>query len=517
MSKSNKAAKSALLLIIFTMGSKVLGFLREMLIANKFGSGMKTDTFFIALSAATLIGEFLRSSVSTTFIPVISEIEAKEGRQGKIKHTNNLINVILLISLILVILATVGTPLIIRIMASGFKGEQFNLAVKLTRIGLPIIIINGLIGVLLGYLQSEEKFNTTAVIGFPVNFVYIFYLLFLSSRFGIVGLMAASVIAYFSQVLIQVPELRKGGFRYKAIFDLKDKYIKKILYLSLPVILGSTINDINVIIDKTLASGLVDGSISALNYANRLNTLILSVFVTAITTVVFPLLAKEFSKDNIDGVKKIMGYGVNLILIITIPATVGLIILARPIVEVAFQRGAFTANDTLMTTSALVFYSIGLVASSMRLIITRVYYSLQDTKTPMINAAISVGINIVLNLILIQFMAHAGLALATSISTSISVLLMFIGLKKKIGPIGIKSYLNTITKTGLASLIMGIVAYSSYHGLYRNLGTSTLNNFISLGLSVALSILIYLILCYIFKVEEIKDLKNKIISKLKKR
>ncbi|NLC05334.1 MAG: murein biosynthesis integral membrane protein MurJ, partial [Erysipelothrix sp.] len=288
MSKSNKAAKSALLLIIFTMGSKVLGFLREMLIANKFGSGMKTDTFFIALSAATLIGEFLRSSVSTTFIPVISEIEAKEGRQGKIKHTNNLINVILLISLILVILATVGTPLIIRIMASGFKGEQFNLAVKLTRIGLPIIIINGLIGVLLGYLQSEEKFNTTAVIGFPVNFVYIFYLLFLSSRFGIVGLMAASVIAYFSQVLIQVPELRKGGFRYKAIFDLKDKYIKKILYLSLPVILGSTINDINVIIDKTLASGLVDGSISALNYANRLNTLILSVFVTAITTVVFP-------------------------------------------------------------------------------------------------------------------------------------------------------------------------------------------------------------------------------------
>lgn len=181
-----------------------------------------------------------------------------------------------------------------------------------------------------------------------------------------------------------------------------------------------------------MASGLIAGSISALNYANKLNGLILSVFVSTITTVIFTLLSKEFNNDNIGGMKKIMGYGINLILLITIPATVGLIVLATPIVEVAFERGAFTVDDTIMTSSALVFYSLGLVAASLRLLITRVYYSLQDTRTPMINGALSVGLNIVLNLIFIQFMAHSGLAFATSIANTIATLLMFYGLRKKL-------------------------------------------------------------------------------------
>lgn len=144
------------------------------------------------------------------------------------------------------------------------------------------------------------------------------------------------------------------------------------------------------------------------------------------------MIIKEFNNDNIGGMKKIMGYGINLILLITIPATVGLIVLATPIVEVAFERGAFTVDDTIMTSSALVFYSLGLVAASLRLLITSVYYSLQDTRTPMINGALSVGLNIVLNLIFIQFMAHSGLAFATSIANTIATLLMFYGLRKKL-------------------------------------------------------------------------------------
>ena len=185
-----------------------------------------------------------------------------------------------------------------------------------------------------------------------------------------------------------------------------------------------------------MASELIDGSISALNYANKLNLLIQSVFVSAIITVIFPLLSKESNDDNIKGMKKIMGYGVNFILLITIPATVGMIVLAAPIVQVAFERGAFTPNDTIMTTSALVFYSLGVVASSLRLLTTRVYYSLQDTKTPMVNGGLSVGLNIVLSLILVRFMAHAGLALATSISSTAAVLLMIYGLIKKISSLG---------------------------------------------------------------------------------
>ncbi|MSU00234.1 murein biosynthesis integral membrane protein MurJ [Tissierella pigra] len=510
MSKSNKTAKSALIIIIFTLGSKFLGFLREVLIAAKFGSGMETDTFFIALTATSLVTGFLSNAISTTFIPVISEIESKEGKKGKIEHTNNMINVIFFVSLILVIIGLLGTPIIIKLLASGFEGEQFNLAVKLTRIGLPMILFSGVIGVMTGYLQSEQRFNATAMIGIPFNFIYIFFLLFLSSIFGIRGLMVAGVIAVFSQLLVQIPEARLSGFKYKFIFDLKDKYIKKVLYLSLPVLIGVAINDLNAIVDKTLASSLVSGSISALNYASKLNGLILGVFISAITTVIFPVLSKEANDDNIDGVESTMSYGINLILLITVPATVGMIVLAKPIVEIAFQRGEFDAIATLMTSQALIFYSIGLVAMALRLLITRVYYSLQDTKTPMINGAISVGFNIVLNLILVNFMAHAGLALATSIATTIAAIMLLYGLKKKIGSLGTKEYIITFLKTGLASAIMGIVAYIVYHGLYGILGVSKLHNLISLLVAVGLAVIVYGVLCYLLKIEEVRYMVNKV-------
>ena len=309
MSTSNKAAKSIFIIIIFSLGSKFLGFIREILIAAKFGAGMETDTYFIAIGITTLLTAILSNAITTTFIPVLSEVEAKEGRQGKIKHTNNMINIIFFLSIIIVIIAWFLSPILIKLMAKGFYGEQYNLAVKLLRIGLPIVVFSGMVGTLTAFLQSEQRHYSSAAIGFPFNTVYIFFLIFLSSKFGIRGLMVASVIAVMSQLLIQIPDARKADYRYKFVFDINDEYIKKALYLSIPVLIGVAINDLNVIVDRTLASYLVAGSISALNYANKLNGLVLGVFVTAITTVVFPLLSKEFSNDNIRGVKKIMGFG----------------------------------------------------------------------------------------------------------------------------------------------------------------------------------------------------------------
>lgn len=410
MTKSNQAAKSALIIMIFTLGSKFLGFIREAMIASKFGSGMQTDTFFVAITATSLITGFITGAISTTFIPILSEIESKEGKESKVGHTNNMINIIFIISIGIAIVEWIATPLVIKLLANGFKGDQFLLAIKLTRIGIPMILFGGIIGVFTGYLQSEQRFTSTSAIGFPDNLVYILFLLFLSSRFGIKGLMVATVVGTVSQLLILIPESRSVGYKYKFKFDIKDKYIRKVVLLSLPVLIGVAIHDLNAIIDRTLASGLVSGSISALNYADKLSSLILGVFISAITTVIFPLLSKESSINNISGMKKIMSYGINLVLIITVPATVGLIVLATPIVQIAFEKGAFDAKATIMTSQSLIFYSIGLVAMALNLLLTRVYYSLQDTKTPMIVGAISVVFNIVFNIILVKFMAHSGLS-----------------------------------------------------------------------------------------------------------
>lgn len=514
MSKANKTAKSALIIIIFSLGSKFLGFLREVLIAAKFGSGMEVDTFVISLSAAAILGGFIKSAINTTFIPVISEVETKEGKEGKIDHTNNMINVIFILSIVLTILALIFAPILVKLLARRFEGEQFNLAVKLTRIGLPTLLFSGLIGIMTGYLQSEQRFKATALIGFPMNFVYITFLMLFSSKFGIKGLMVASVLAALSQLLIQIPEARNAGYKYKFKVDLKDEYLKRILYLSMPVLFGVAIGDLNAVIDKNLASSLVEGSISALNYSLKLNSLISGVFISAITTVIFPLISKEANSGNINQVKSIMAYGFNLILIITVPATVGILVLSAPIVQIVFQRGKFDELATMMTSSALVAYSLILVANSLHLLITKVYYALQDTKTPMINGAISVGLNIVFNLVLIGPMAHTGLALATSVSTTMATIILLYRLKKKIGSLGTKGYITTFIKTGLASGVMGVVAYFTYHGLYGLLGASKLYNLISLLVAFGVGVMVYVTLCYIVKVEEVRDVINKGINKL---
>lgn len=506
MSKSNKIAKSAMMISIFTLVSKFLGFIREMLIASKYGSGYETDTYFVAMTATTIIMTTIGSSLNTSLIPVFTEVEEKKGKKAKIRFLNNILNVIFFITIILVILGFFLSPLIIKMVAGGFKGEQFKLAVELNRIGLPIVIFLGFTYVFSGFLHSSQIFGPPAIMGLPYNLVFIIFLLFMADKENIYTLMLASVVASSTQFLIQVPAVRHQGFRYKVDADLNDVYIRKTLLLVFPVLIGSAVQQINTIVDKTLASGLAEGSISALNYSAKLNDVVVSVFIAAITTVIFPMLSRAFAQGDNDQLKLIMSQGINIILLITVPATIGIMILAEPIVRIFFERGEFNASDTLMTSSALFFYSLGLVSISLRLMLNKVFYSLQDTKTPMINGALSVGLNIILNLIFIRFMDHAGLALATSISTTFTSIMLFISLRNKIGPIGLKGYIRCLVKTLAASLIMGVVVYFTFYGLTESYEFNKVFEILILLMSIGLGALVYFILCLIFDIKELKIL-----------
>ena len=495
MMNTQKVAKSAAMIAIFTLISKFLGFLREVLIAYTYGSGYETDTYFLAMTATVIIMTTIGAALNTTLVPIFTEIDQKSGKEGKLKFLNNILNVVFLISLILAILGFLLSPNIIKILARGFEGEQFDLAVKLNRIGLPIVIFLGFTYVFSGYLHSSEIFGPPAIMGLPYNLIFIIFLLFFAKKDHIEGLMLASVMASSTQFLIQVPAIRHQGYRYSLDVDVEDPYLKKTLLLVLPVMIGSAVQQINIIIDKTLASNLVDGSISALTYASRINDLIIAVFVMAITTVVFPMLARAFNNENYSQVGKIMGLGINIILIITVPATIGMLLLAEPIIKIFFERGAFTEIATLMTSQALIFYSLGLVASSLRMLLNRVYYSFQDTRSPMINGITAVAANISLNLILIEPMGHAGLALATSISTTFATLLLFINLRKRLGKIGLKRYLICFFKTLFASIVMGLFVYLIYFKLTPLLPSVWIVELLMLLLSVAVGVFIYVIMC----------------------
>ena len=516
MSQSQQAAKSAVIIIIFTIASKLLGFLRESLIAAKFGSGVETDTFFIAMAAIGLFTSVITQSINTTMIPVLSSVEIAEGKEGKNRHTNNLLNIIMILSFIITIIAWILSPLVIRMIASGFEGEQYQLAIILMRIGLPAIIFSSIIGVFRGFLQSELMFTESAVSQLPFNFVYIFFLVFMSSFFGIKGLMVTSVLAVAVQIIFQIPGLRKNGFKYRLEMDLKDKYIRRIIHLLPPVLISVAVGDLNKVIDKSLASRLVDGSISALNYASRLEGLITGIFIATITTVIFPMLSSAANKKTFDELKRTIVHGINITLLIALPSTVGMIILAKPIVKIAFQRGEFDETATMMTVGALIFYVVGLVFTGLKSLLLRVFYSLQDTKTPMVNSIIAVILNFIFNIALIGVMEHRGLALATSISAAVTTFFLFLKLRKKIGPFGLLESVSCGLKSLFATIVMGVVVYFIYTGLGSILVGNTILELIHLLIAVAIGGLIYLVLIYILKVKELEWAVENIKKKIKK-
>lgn len=512
---TSSAAEFAAMIAGATLFSKFLGFLREILIASKFGSGMETDTYFVAMTATVIVMTTVGAALKTTLIPIFSEIEQKKGVKGKLSYLNNVFNVIAIITVTLLVLGYFLSPIIVKLLAKGFTGKQFEMAVKLNRIGLPIIIFMGFSYVFSGFLESSEVFGPPAISGIPFNLVYIVYLLVLGNKFGIIGLMVASVIAAASQWLIQVPATRRQGYRYSLEVNFRDRYLEKALILTGPVLLGSAVQQINVIIDRTLASSLTEGSISALNYASRVNDMVISVFVMAITTVIFPMLSRAFSQEDVDQGLELMQEGINMIFIITVPATMGIIMLAPPVIKIFFQRGAFDERATLMTSQALIFYSLGLVGSSLRLMLNKVFYSIQDTTTPMKNGIIAVGINVALNYILVRYMAHSGLALATSISAIVTTILLFMDLKSKLGNIGLKEYVICFNKTAIASIIMGISVYAIYFGLTKILPSVTIIELLVLIFSILVGMIIYFLLCTLFKVKEMKTLLEK-LSNIKK-
>ncbi len=503
MNKKRELMSSAAMISIFTLLSKALGFVREVMIANRFGSGMETDTYFVAMTATVIIMSTLGAALNTTLIPIFSEIGERYGRKGKLRYLNNIFNIVLIITIIIVVFGYIFSPLVIKVLAKGFQGEQFDLAVTLNRIGLPIAILLGFSYVFSGLLHSSQIFGPPAISGLPYNFVFLIYLFFFAKESNIITLMVVSVIAALAQFLILVPAVNHMGYRYKPEINLRDKYLNKAIVLVFPVLIGSAVQQINVIIDKTLASDLIEGSISALSYASKINEMVIAVFIMAITTVIFPMLSQAFSQNNNEKVKEILGQGINIILIITVPATIGLFILAQPMVYLFFQRNAFDELATYMTSQALIYYSVGLVGSSLRLMLNKVYYSLQDTKTPMVNGMIAVVINLVLNLILIKPMAHMGLALATSISATVTTIMLFLSLRKKIGSIGMTKYLICFIKTLAASLIMGLVVYLIYYKLGAIIATTKLIQMILILVSVVVGAIVYFVLCMVFRVKEL--------------
>lgn len=486
--------------MILTVLSKVIGFSKELVLAFFLGANYITDAYIISLTIPQTIFGFIGASISTTFIPIYTAIKEKQGTEEASAFSSNLISLIILISSIIVMFVFQFTEQIVYVFASGFTSKAIILAVTFTRVSIFSIYFSGIIFVLSSYLQAEDKFISTGLITIPLNVITIVFI-YVGAKYNLIFLAIGSVFATFFQLVILYIDIRKIRYKFRFIINFKDSNLRRMMFLSLPAILGSSVYQINVLIDRTIASSILEGGISILSYANRITVLIFTVFAVPIATVIYPSLSKMFTGKDLPEFKRTIRSTLNTIIILIIPSTIGLIIFSRNIVELLYGRGQFDNNAILLTSSVLIFYTVGIIGVSTREVFYRSFYAMQNTKTPLFNASISLVLNIVLNIVLSKFMGLNGLALATSISSIICSVLLASELRKAIGSLGMKQVFVTAFKVLVASLIMGGLAKLSFSYL-----DDVLSHNLSVLFSVFLGILYYIVIIYFMRIKDVDDI-----------
>lgn len=498
-------AEATIILIIGTMLMRILGFVREMAIAYKFGASAETDAYLVAFIIPGALATMVGGAITVAFIPVFTEYRIKEGEVEAWRFASSVINIILIILVIGSIISSLGASILVPVIAPGLADQTKEIAIHLMKIMSPLVISSGLIGLTTAIINSYQHFVLPAFAGLLYNICIISSVLLLANRFGITGLALGTVIGSLFHLLAQSTVFIKEKRYYVPSIDLNHPGVKKTVQLIVPFLIGSAAGQLNLMVDRILASGLTEGSISALNFSSRVMNLPLGIFGAAVGTAIFPTLSQQIARGKLNSLRETFSWGLRTVWFVTIPASVGLIVLREPLIRLLFERGAFDQTATQMTAAALLYYSLGIFAHAGLFVITRTYFSMQDTITPVKIGVVGVVINIILNLILVRFLAHSGLALATSIAASGNLVLLIIYLRKKLGYLDGKRILYATIKIISASLMMGFACQLALNLSYHYLGESTTLKYqaLQVGGIALIGIFTYFIAAALLRMEEL--------------
>ncbi|WP_259500540.1 murein biosynthesis integral membrane protein MurJ [Desulfofundulus thermocisternus] len=443
-----------------TILSKIMGFGREAVLAAVFGASAATDAYLVAMIIPVLLFGLVGTTITTVGIPFFSEYLHRAEKRSELPELIwTCFHAVTGILLVVALLGIPAAPWLVGILAPGFGPEQAELTTRLVRVLLPMVVIMGMVGWAQGVLNAHQHFAAPAFMGIPYNIIMITGILLAGAYGGIAGVAWATVLATASQFFIQLPALYRRGITYRPVFNHRHPALKKMLWLAGPVLIGVGANQLNVIVDRMLASGLAEGSISALNYAQRVLNLPQGLFAVPLITVLYPALTERRALEDAAGFRAGLVRGLRVLAFVLVPLTVGMMVLREDLVRFIFQRGAFDSRDAAMTAVALFFYTPGLLFLMWREFLNRAFYALQDTWTPMTTGLAAVAVNIALNLILVRYLGLAGLALATSAAAGVGCLLLFWLLRRRLGHIGGRVLVGQVGRVLVSSLLMGLLVW----------------------------------------------------------
>jgi putative peptidoglycan lipid II flippase len=503
--KPQSVAKSAGIVSIAVMGSRVLGLVREIVFARYFGAGFLYDAYQVAYQIPNVLRDlFAEGALSAAFVKVFTDHQLKKSEEEAWRLASMVLNALIVVLSVFVLLGIFLAPYFVPWLAYGFPPEKAALTVTMTQIMLPFILLVAMAALAMGVLNTKGRFGIPASASTAFNIVsMIAGLAFaywlsggswdrsieknilpeMNAQWAIIGMAIGTTIGGAAQFLLQVPSLWRVGFRFSPVISFTDAGVRKVMSLMAPAILGTSAVQINVLVNTMFVSE-IEGGRSWLSYAFRLMQFPIGVFGVAIGTAAIPALSRLAAKDDIPGFRKTLSSSIGLVFFLTLPSACGLVVLSEPIIRLLYERGAFRPSDTTMTAWTLAAYTIGLTGYAAIKVLSPSFYALDDAKKPMIIALCSIAVNAVASYFFMRAFSnvgvtpetphgfgHVGVALATSTVALVNFVALAYFMRRRIQRIDGRIMVSSFIRIAIASALLSVASYFSYWFMVTRLGT----------------------------------------------
>ncbi|HEV3219363.1 MAG TPA: murein biosynthesis integral membrane protein MurJ [Candidatus Acidoferrales bacterium] len=516
MTEKRQILRSTSVITLATLTSRLFGYIRDQRVALLLGTSVVSDSFYLAFRIPSVLRRVVaEGAMSASFVPVFTSVQAERTEEETMEFASRLFWTLAVVLAIVTMLGMIFAPAIIRLFTfMGHDPAQWASSVELMRIMFPFIFFIGLSALSMGILNCYKVFAVPALTPAISNIAIIIFSTALVWRWfhsAAISLAIGVAVGGLLQFLMQLPQLVRKGMRFRLGISFSDPGIQRIAMLMIPGVFGLGVAQINVIVDTLFltSSRMPMGSVSSLYYADRIMQLVLGSYAVAVATAILPMMSRQARAMDFAAVKQTLGFAVRIVTFITIPATVGILMLRQPIIRVLFQHGQFGVESTILTARALLFYVTGLPAISAVKLIVQAFYSTRDTRTPVLIAASVLVLNIVLNSLFLVFLIsrlkNGGPALATAISAYVNCGVLFWIFRGRHGRIGAREILRSSGKVIAAAALMGSLCWLAVQyghvGSHPSLGMDAA----LLGATIAGAVAIYLGLSWLFRARELRE------------
>lgn len=524
---SGRLARTAGTVGAATLASRVLGLVRDQVLAYLFGAGNAMDAFNVATRIPNLLRDlFAEGAMSAAFVPTFMRRLTNDGRAAAWQLGNQLLNALVTVTGAIVLAGMAFAEPLVTLLAGSYAEVpgKLELTVLLTRIVLPFLTLVAVAAALMGMLNSLDRFFVPALSPAMYNVAIIFAGALLTPMMPGLGLDPVVAIAIgallggFGQVALQVPALYREGFRYRPILDPLDPGLRHVLRLMGPGTLAGAAVQINLLVNMVLATGQGTGAVSWLGYAFRVMYLPIGLFGVSIAAATLPVVSRHAAREELGGMRDTVSRALRLVLVVNVPATVGLIALGGPIVALIFERGSFTADDTTATAGALLFYAVGLAGYSAVRIAVPCFYALGSSLVPAGIGTAAVALNILLNLVLVESMGYRGLALGASLAALGNAVALLVVLRRRLHGLDLPRVLPVFAKILAASAAMGAAAWTTHAHLADVWdGSGLLLRLARVSAGIAGGVLVLAAAARILRIRELEQVARQVFGRLRGR